>query len=285
MNLFLPRRIESIFLGFWERRARDTPLFDFLVCIYTASLDCPKAKLEPLLFFIMAPHIISIPAKPTAVTLDVEKTALIIIDMQRDFLLEGGFGESLGNDVTKLQRAVDPCKSVLEACRHFHDKMLTIHTREGHRPQEVDIFPWKQKQVNHCIGKKGAFGRILIRGSEGHDFVEELYPRKDLGEFVLDKPGKGSFYATDLELILRARNIETLLLCGVTTEVCVHSTVREANDRGFECLVIEDACASYIDEFHESAIKMIWAQGGIFGSVTTSGELREALLQHVIEGS
>lgn len=157
---------------------------------------------------------ISIPARPENVTIELEKTALIIIDMQRDFLLKGGFGENLGNDVTKLQRAIDPCKKVLEKCRQFHDRMLILHTREGHRPQEVCIWRNKQRQANGCIGKEGAFGRILIRGSEGHDIIEELYPREDLKEIVLDKPGKGSFYSTDLELILRAKDIETILVCS-----------------------------------------------------------------------
>ena len=154
--------------------------------------------------------------------------------------------------------------------------MEQLDTREGHRPQEVCVSKHKKRQTNDCIGKQGAFGRILIRGERGHDIVEELTPKSE-SEVVLDKPGKGSFYATDLELILRAQNIANLIICGVTTEVCVHTTVREANDRGFHCLVIEDACASYIDEFHEAAIKMISAQGGIFGNVTTSKELTTAL--------
>lgn len=220
--------------------------------------------------------VISIPAKPAPVDIQLSKTALIMIDMQRDFLVEGGFGDLLGNDVSKVRRAIAPCKAVLEACRYEdQDDILVIHTREGHRPQETDIFKHKKHQTKASIGSKGKFGRILIRGEKGHDIIDELYPLES--EVVLDKPGKGSFYATDLELILRARNIETLLICGVTTEVCVHTTVREANDRGYHCVVVEDACASYIDEFHESAIKMVWAQGGIFGSVTTSTTLVTAL--------
>ena len=161
--------------------------------------------------------IISIQAKPKAVSFDLSKTALMVIDMQRDFLLEGGFGASLGNDVTKLQRAIAPCQSVLEACRRFHDTMLIVHTREGHRQQGVCIWDHKQNQSNNCIGIEGPFGRILTRGSKGHDIIEELYPKEeDYNEVVIDKPGKGSFYSTDLELILRAQNIDTLLVCGVT---------------------------------------------------------------------
>lgn len=152
----------------------------------------------------------------------------------------------------------------------------SLDTREGHRPQEVCISEHKKRQTKGCIGKESTNGRILIRGEKGHDIIEELYPDLE-SEVVLDKPGKGSFYATDLELILRAQKIENLIVCGVTTEVCVHTTVREANDRGFHCLVVEDACASYIDEFHAAAIKMVWAQGGIFGNVASSEELVTAL--------
>ena len=234
---------------------------------------------------------ISVPAKPAPFTFDISTTALIVIDMQRDFLKGGGFGEALGNDVTKLQRAIGPCKRVLETFRQLKEQqqqqgeekndeggggVLVLHTREGHRPQGVCVYESKQKHARGAIGRESMNnGRILIRGEKGHDIIEELSPTED--EAVIDKPGKGSFYATDLELILRANHIKTLIVCGVTTEVCVHTTVREANDRGFQCLVVEDACSSYIDEFHEAAIKMVWAQGGIFGSVTTSTELVQSL--------
>merc|ERR1712232_106677 len=201
----------------------------------------------------------------------------------------------LGNDVSKLQRAIEPCKAVLEACRQSRNGSscipLIVHTREGHRPELVDVHGHKQRRCKGCIGRPGPRGKILVRGEEGHDIIEELYPKQRTQtqqrmpsssstattEIVIDKPGKGSFYATDLELILAARNIETLLVCGVTTEVCVHTTVREANDRGYHCLVVEDACASYCDDFHETAIRMISAQGGIFGSVTTSSSAVKAL--------
>lgn len=216
----------------------------------------------------------TIEALPAAVILDVSKTALICIDFQTDFLVPGGFGDALGNDVNKVQRAVAPAKNVIDTCREI-EGMLIIHTREGHRPQQADVTQHKMSQTDNCIGSPGKYGKILIRGEKGHDIVDELYPLPS--EVVLDKPGKGSFYATDLELILKARQIETLLVCGVTTEVCVHTTVREANDRGFHCIVIDDACASYIDEFHTAAIKMIWAQGGIFGSVATSAQVIKGL--------
>ena len=148
--------------------------------------------------------------------------------------------------------------------------MTVIHTREGHRPDMADCPPAKFAR-GEFIGTDSPKGRILIRGEYGHDIVDELAPAP--GEIVLDKPGKGSFYATDLELILRNRGIKSLIVTGVTTEVCVHTTVREANDRGFECLVLEDCCGSYFPEFHEVALRMIAAQGGIFGWVGTSSDL------------
>ena len=184
----------------------------------------------------------------------------------------GGFGESLGNDLTKLQRAIEPCRRLLEAVRQHHE-MLILHTREGHRPDLSDVHAHKNK--NRVIGSSGPMGNILIRGELGHDIIDTLYPRA--GEPIIDKPGKGSFYATDLECILQANHISTILVCGVTTEVCVHTTVREANDRGYHCIVVGDACASYNDEFHDAALRMIVAQGGIFGSVTTSSDVIAAI--------
>lgn len=190
---------------------------------------------------------------------------------QKDFLEEGGFGAMLGNDVTKLQRAIEPCRHVLEACRQ--SKLLIIHTREGHRSDLTDVHSHKNRL--NVIGSEGPMGRILIRGEPGHDIISQLSPKD--GEPLIDKPGKGSFYATDLECILRANNISTLLVCGVTTEVCVHTTVREANDRGMHCIVVGDCCASYSDEFHDVALKMIAAQNGLFGSVTTSQQVIQSL--------
>ena len=212
------------------------------------------------------------------VDVDLSRSALLIIDMQRDFLEPGGFGEMLGNDVSKLQRAVGPCKTALEAARQ--NNMLILHTREGHRSDMMDVHPHKLNKrgalKEATIGKVGPLGgRILIRGEPGHDIIPELYPKA--GEPIIDKPGKGSFYATDLEAMLTARGIQTIFVCGVTSEVCVHTTIREGNDRGYHCIALSDACASYNDEFHDVAMRMISAQGGIFGSVSTT--------QHFVAGS
>jgi nicotinamidase-related amidase len=201
--------------------------------------------------------------------------ALLIIDMQRDFLEPGGFGAALGNDISRLKSAVGPCAAVLAAARRAG--ILIIHTREGHRPDLTDAPPMKVERGDPAmrIGARGPMGRILIRGEPGHDIIPELYPAA--GEPVIDKPGKGAFYQTDLELMLKNRSIETLLVCGVTTEVCVNTTVREANDRGFRCVVLSDCCASYFPEFHDMGLKMINAQGGIFGSVSASAAAIAAL--------
>jgi len=214
-------------------------------------------------------------AKPAPLLFDSERAALVIIDMQRDFLEPGGFGEALGNDVSLLQRAVGPARRLLESARRAG--VFAIHTREGHRPDLCDAPPAKLERGSPSlrIGSRGPMGRILVRGEPGHDIVPELAPED--GEPVLDKPGKGAFYQTDLELLLRNRGVETLLVCGVTTEVCVHTTVREANDRGYRCVVVGDACASYFPEFHEVALRMIWAQGGIFGWVSDAARVCAAL--------
>src|ERR1700750_1859019 len=210
-------------------------------------------------------------AEPAPLSVDLERAALVIIDMQRDFLEPGGFGEALGNDVSRLQAAVEPCRQVLDAARRVG--MLVIHTREGHRPDLSDAPPHKVERGDPAtrIGAPGPMGRILVRGEPGHDIIAELYPQP--GEPVIDKPGKGAFYQTALDLMLRNRGTETLLVCGVTTEVCVNTTVREANDRGFRCIVLADCCASYFPEFHEAGLKMIKAQGGIFGWVSNSAEV------------
>ena len=216
-----------------------------------------------------------ITAEPTPVAIDMGRTALIIIDMQRDFLQPGGFGAALGNDVSRLHAAVAPCADVLAAARKAG--LFVIHTREGHRPDLTDAPPLKVERGDPAmrIGAPGPMGRILVRGEPGHDIIPELYPVA--GEPVIDKPGKGAFYQTDLELMLKNRSIETLLVCGVTTEVCVNTTVREANDRGYRCIVLSDCCASYFLEFHDMGLKMIKAQGGIFGSVSASAPVIEAL--------
>jgi nicotinamidase-related amidase len=214
-------------------------------------------------------------AEPAPLSIDLQRTAVVIIDMQRDFLLPGGFGEALGNDVSRLGSAVRPCRQLLEAARKR--KMLVIHTREGHRPDMSDAPKAKVERGSPSmrIGDPGPMGRILIRGEPGHDIVPELYPKA--GEPVLDKPGKGAFYATDLHLILENAGIENLIVCGVTTEVCVHTTVREANDRGFRCIVPADCCGSYFPEFHEMGLRMIKAQGGIFGWVSNSERVLDAM--------
>ncbi|EKS34396.1 cysteine hydrolase family protein [Afipia broomeae] len=214
-------------------------------------------------------------AEPAPVELAWAKTALVIIDMQRDFLEPGGFGETLGNDVSQLTRAVKPCSDVLAAFRGAG--LLVIHTREGHLPDLSDAPPAKIERgaPSLRIGDPGPMGRILIRGEAGHDIVPPLYPVK--GEIVIDKPGKGAFYATELGEILKQHGIENLLVCGVTTEVCVNTTVREANDRGYRCVVLADCCASYFPEFHEMGLRMIKAQGGIFGWVSSSSEVLKAL--------
>ena len=217
----------------------------------------------------------TIAAEPEPIGLDWASTALVIIDMQRDFLELGGFGETLGNDVSQLARAVQPIASVLNAARDRG--MLVVHTREGHLPDLSDASPAKIERgaPSKRIGDPGPMGRILIRGEAGHDIIPALYPLDN--EIVIDKPGKGAFYATELGDVLQKYGIENLLVCGVTTEVCVNTTVREANDRGYRCVVLSDGCASYFPEFHEMGLKMIKAQGGIFGWVTDSAAVLKAM--------
>lgn len=218
---------------------------------------------------------VKVTAQPYEFALDPASTALVVIDMQRDFLEPGGFGELLGNDVSLLARTIAPLQRVLAAARELG--MTVIHTREGHRPDLTDLPDSKRDRGRgeQTIGSPGPNGRILVRGEYGHDIVDDLAPIE--GEAVLDKPGKGSFYATDLELMLRNAGVTHLILTGVTTEVCVHTTLREANDRGFECLVLSDCTGSYFPEFHEMALQMVSAQGGIFGWVADSEALLAAL--------
>jgi biuret amidohydrolase len=218
-------------------------------------------------------------AEPEPLSVDLGRAALIIIDMQRDFLEPGGFGETLGNDVSLLQAAVAPCRAVLAAARA--NGILVIHTREGHRPDLSDAPRAKVERgaPSLRIGAPGPMGRILVRGEPGHDIIPELYPIA--GEPVIDKPGKGAFYQTDLDLMLHNRGIDTLLVCGVTTEVCVNTTVREANDRGYRCVVLSDCCASYFPEFHIAGLAMIKAQGGIFGWVANSAAMLDSLASTV----
>jgi nicotinamidase-related amidase len=209
--------------------------------------------------------VVSVAARPYEFEMAPDRAALVIIDMQRDFLEPGGFGDALGNDVSLLRGAIGPIAAVLAAAREAG--MLVIHTREGHRPDLADLSPAKRRRGRFAttIGDTGPMGRILVRGEAGHDIIPELAPAAD--EPVIDKPGKGAFYATDLEAILRGRGITHLILAGVTTEVCVHTTLREANDRGFDCLLLADGTASYFPEFHRAALEIACAQGGIFGWV------------------
>lgn len=214
-------------------------------------------------------------AAPGPYRFDPATTALVVIDMQRDFLLPGGFGESLGNDVSLLAGVVPPLARVLSVARATG--MTVVHTREGHRPDLSDCPPAKlaRGRPSARIGDDGPFGRILVRGEYGHDIVDELAPAP--GEVVIDKPGKGAFYATDLGDVLADAGITHLMITGVTTEVCVHTTTREANDRGYECLVVSDCCGSYFPDFHRAALEMITAQGGIFGWVAESSAVVDAL--------
>jgi len=218
---------------------------------------------------------ISVAAEPYEFIFEPEKCALVLIDMQRDFLEPGGFGEMLGNDVSQLRRTIEPNRRLLTVWREIG--LQVIHTREGHRPDLTDLPPAKKIRGRSAttIGDTGPMGRILIRGEAGHDIIPELYPLPN--EPVIDKPGKGAFFATDLHAILQHRGIEQLIVTGVTTEVCVNTTVREANDRGYDCLVPEDCVGSYFPEFQDMGLRMIKAQGGIFGWVSDSGKLLAAL--------
>src|SRR4029453_15543299 len=214
-------------------------------------------------------------AEPGPIVLDWAATALLIIDMQRDFMEPGGFGETLGNDVSQLARAVQPIAAVLDEARATG--MLVIHTREGHLPDLSDAPPAKVERGKPSlrIGDPGPMGRILIRGEAGHDIISELYPLDS--EIVIDKPGKGAFSATELGGLLRDHCTQNLPVFGVTTEVCGNTPVREANDRGYRCVVMSDGCASYFPEFHEMGLKMVKAQGGIFGWVADSAAILEAI--------
>jgi len=203
---------------------------------------------------------------------DPTRCALLLIDMQRDFCAPGGYADQAGMDIALLRRPIPLQQSLLACARRLG--MLIVHTREGHRPDLTDLPAWKRQRAERSgapIGQPGPMGRLLVRGEFGHDLVDELQPLP--GEPVVDKPGYSAFVATDLELLLRTRGVTTLLVTGVTTEVCVSSTVRHAIDLGFRCLTVADACASGDLALHAAALSMIGVEGGIFGEVIESSEL------------
>src|SRR2546423_1535984 len=218
---------------------------------------------------------VSLAATPFDYRFDPARTALVVIDMQRDFIEPGGFGESLGNDVSRLQAIVPTLRRVLDAWRAIGG--LVVHTREAHAPDLSDCPPAKLERGSPRlrIGDAGPMGRVLVAGEPGSEIVAELAPRD--GEWVIDKPGKGAFHATSLQAQLQQRGITHLVFTGVTTEVCVQTTMREANDRGYECLLVEDATESYFPAFKLATLDMVRAQGGIVGWTATADQVLAGL--------
>ena len=219
-----------------------------------------------------SPYPYPLPAKDS-----VDRAALVIIDMQRDFIEPGGFGAALGNKVEYLQKIVPTVAGLLKTFREL--RLPVIHTREGHRPDLSDCPPAKKRRGNSTlrIGDRGPMGRILVLGEPGNDIVPELRPED--GELVIDKPGKGAFYATNLQERLKELDVTHLIFTGVTTEVCVQTSMREANDRGYECLLIEDGTESYFPDFKQATVRMIQSQGGIVGWITAADRLTDSLWQ------
>ena len=211
--------------------------------------------------------------------LSAENTALLVIDMQADFVSKGGWVDKQGYDIALTARAIQPLQRLLAAARQVKG-FTVIHTREGHRPDLSDLPEnkrWRSQRMGAAIGSQGPLGRLLVRGEKGWDIIPELYPEP--GEIIIDKPGKGAFYATDLDAILRKKRIRNLIFTGVTTDCCVSTTLRDANDRGYECITLEDCTGATIFANHESTLSTIQTTGGLFGCVSSSGPVMEALEQ------